>query len=311
MPAASQITAFGGAAGVSIRIFLVDGTSAGLRLVEKSNWTGLGIVCSRSEYGEARQRSEFDRPGVYVLVGPGASALPQIYIGEGNELRRRLDSHQQSKDFWSWFVAFTSKDGNLNKAHISHLESRLVGLARLAKRSEVSNANAPTLPALSEADTADVENFLREMLLIFPILEISAFQISSTKESSQPAHMAAGTKDIVLHLSGPKTEATGTDTPEGFIVNARSRGRLKTVPSMFQWLLNIRQSLIGQGILLEDGEQLVLTQDYAFDSPTSAAGVLLGRAANGRAEWKNARGETLKEIQARVVAAASSPGKSH
>jgi hypothetical protein len=80
---------------------------------------------------------------------------------------------------------------------------------------------------------------------------------------------------------------------------------------MFQWLLNIRQSLIEQGILIEDGEQLVLTQDYAFDSPSSAAGVLLGRAANGRTEWKNAHGETLKEIQTQVVAASPAPGNFH
>jgi hypothetical protein len=306
---ASQIPTSGGAAGASIRIFLVDGTSNGLRLVEKSNWTGLGIVCPRSEYGQARQRPEFDRPGVYVLVGPGGSALPQIYIGEGNELRDRLDSHQRGKDFWTWFVAFTSKDGNLNKAHVSHLESRLVGLATAAKRSEVSNGNAPTLPPLSEADTADVENFLREMLLICPVLEVSAFQISSTKESSQSAHAVAGTQHATLYLSGPETEATGTDAPEGFIVNAQSRGRLKTVPSMFQWLLNIRQSLMEQAILIEDGEQLVLAQDYAFDSPSSAAGVLLGRAANGRTEWKDAHGQTLKELQAQAVAAFPAAGK--
>lgn len=261
------------------------------------------MVCPRSEYAQARQRSEFDRPGVYVLVGPGASALPQIYIGESNELRSRLDTHQQSKDFWTWFVAFTSKDGNLNKAHVNHLESRLVALATAAKRSEVGNGNVPMLPALSEADTADVENFLHEMLLIFPVLEVSAFQVSSTKGSLQSAHAVGGAKHAALYLSGPETDATGTDASEGFIVNAKSRGRLKTVPSMSQWLLNIRQSLIGQGILIEDGKQLVLIQDYAFDSPSSAAGVLLGRAANGRTEWKDAQGQTLKELQTQAVAA--------
>jgi len=301
MSAARQTPAVAGAAGASIRIFLVDGTSTGLRLVEKSNWTGLGIVCPRSEYGQARQRSEFDRPGVYVLIGPGVSALPQVYIGEGDELRSRLDSHQQSKDFWAWFVAFTSKDDNLNKAHVRHLESRLVELATTAKRSEISNGNIPTHPALSEADTADVENFLREMLLIFPVLEVSAFQISSMRSFSQPAHVFGATEHATLYLSGPETAATGVDAPEGFIVNAKSHGRLKTVPSMFQWLLNIRKSLEEQRILINDGKHLILTQDYAFDSPSSAAGVMLGRSANGRTEWKDAQGQTLKTLQAQAV----------
>ena len=42
---------------------------------------------------------------------------------------------------------------------------------------------------------------------------------------------------------------------------------------------------------------LDLTQDYLFDSPSTAAGVLLGRSANGRIEWKNQLGQTLKSIQ--------------
>lgn len=73
---------------------------------------------------------------------------------------------------------------------------------------------------------------------------------------------------------------------------------------MHEWLRSIRQSLIGQRILAEDGQQLVLTQDYAFDSPSSAAGVLLGRAANGRTEWKDGDGKTLKELQTEALASA-------
>ncbi len=40
-----------------------------------------------------------------------------------------------------------------------------------------------------------------------------------------------------------------------------------------------------------------MTQDYTFTSPSVAAAVLLVRSANGRVEWENANGKTLKEIQ--------------
>ena len=49
-------------------------------------------------------------------------------------------------------VFFTSKDENLNKAHIKHLEARLLRLAQEAKRCEIDNANQPDFPSLSEAD---------------------------------------------------------------------------------------------------------------------------------------------------------------
>ncbi len=46
-----------------------------------------------------------------------------------------------------------------------------------------------------------------------------------------------------------------------------------------------------------------MTQDYIFNSPSTAAGVLLGRSANGRLEWQDAAGRTLKDIQEAVTTA--------
>jgi len=51
------------------------------------------------------------------------------------------------------------------------------------------------------------------------------------------------------------------------------------------------------GALERSPEGYVLVQDYVFASPSTAAGVLLGRASNGRVDWKTADGVTLKELQ--------------
>jgi hypothetical protein len=40
-----------------------------------------------------------------------------------------------------------------------------------------------------------------------------------------------------------------------------------------------------------------MSEDYTFSSPSLAAAVLLARSANGRIEWKDDQGRTLKEIQ--------------
>ena len=39
----------------SIRIFLPDGTADGVRIIEKSNWTGVGLVVPRSLVPEAKK----------------------------------------------------------------------------------------------------------------------------------------------------------------------------------------------------------------------------------------------------------------
>jgi hypothetical protein len=123
-----------------------------VKIVEKSNWNGAGLVIPRTLFGETRSRQELQRAGVHLLIGPDeTSQPPRVYVGEGDPIGPRVDSHARSKDFWTHLVAFTSKDQNLNKAHVQYLESRLLELARAAKRCSLDNGNTPLAPSLSEA----------------------------------------------------------------------------------------------------------------------------------------------------------------
>jgi Domain of unknown function (DUF4357) len=280
--------------GASIRIYLADGTPNGLRLVEKANWTGLAIACSRAQWPGVRRREEFGRAGNYLLVGDAAGDAGQarIYVGEAEDLRKRIDQHQ-TRDFWARLVALTSKDQSLNKAHVRYLEARLLQLGADAKQAQLENGTAPPLPYLAEADVADTETFLDEALTVLPLLDVRAFDIPRAETLTGP----------MLRLQGPDTIATGRDEPGGFIVLAGSVGRAEHVPSIHAWLLEKRQQLLNQGVLANEGDTVRVTTDYRFDSPSTAAGVLLGRAANGRTEWKDAKGRTLKELQALASAA--------
>ena len=59
----------------------------------------------------------------------------------------------------------------------------------------------------------------------------------------------------------------------------------------------LRKDFIEQGVIVENGDTYTFTQDQVFSSPSTAAGVILGRTANGRIEWKDKSGTTLKELQ--------------
>jgi hypothetical protein len=63
--------------------------------------------------------------------------------------------------------------------------------------------------------------------------------------------------------------------------------------------------LLDQGVIEKEGPIPVFSQDQVFQSPSTAAGVILGRTANGRIEWKASDGRTLKEIQEAVTKSAS------
>ncbi len=285
--------------GTSIRIYLADGTPDGLRIVEKSNWTGRALMVSRSQYPEIRSRKELRRPGVYVLIGQAEerSYDHRIYIGEADDARSRIDDHVRKRDFWNELILFTSKDANLNKAHVRYLEARLLAIAAEARQAEFENSNATQCPPLSEADIDDIETYLENMLLIYPLLGVTAFDIGSNSKAPQ-----AETVPLLL-LGGPQAEGKGRDLPEGFVVYEGAIARRREVKSIHAYLSALRRTLKEDGVLVDGPEgRWTLTRDYRFKSPSMAAAVLLGRNANGRIEWKDDDGRTLKAIQEAALA---------
>jgi hypothetical protein len=278
----------------SLRIFVADGDPDGLRIVDKSNWIGKALVFPRALLPQIKVRPELAQTGVYLLLGPRSDGEgDMLYVGEGDPIRPRLESHYAQKDFWTRAIGFTTTTaGQLNKAHVQFLESRLIAMARAAKRMPLDNANQPAEPSLSEADRADMEVFLSHMLGMLPVLGVHAFE-------QTPKTPTAKTSPV-LTCKGKGVQATGYEASQGFIVLAGSQAATNSAPSMEQHvrgIFDLRQELISNGVLATQNGCHLFTQDYTFSSPSSAAAVVLGRSANGRIEWKEGNGRTLKEIQ--------------
>ena len=278
----------------SLRIFVADGDPDGLRIVDKSNWIGKALMFPRVLLPQVKTRPELAQTGVYLLLGPRPDGEgDMLYVGEGDPIRPRLERHYAEKDFWTRAIGLTTTTaGQLNKAHVQFLESRLMALARAAKRLPLDNANQPAEPSLSEADRADMEVFLGHMLGMLPVLGVHAFE--------QAPKAPAAKVSPVLTCKGKGVQATGYEASQGFVVRAGSQAVLDSVPSMalhVRGMFDLRQELTGNGVLGLQGGLYQFTQDYSFSSPSTAAAVVLGRSANGRIEWKAADGRTLKELQ--------------
>jgi hypothetical protein len=287
----------------SLRIFVADGDPDGLRVVERSNWIGKDLMFPRALLPRVKGRSELSQTGVYLLLGPREDGEGEmLYVGEGDPIRPRLESHYAKKGFWTRAVCFVAGAGQLNKAHVQLLEAQLIALAAAAKRLPLDNANTPAEPTLSEADRADMQVFLHNMLGMLPVLGVHAFE--------QAAPVAAVSPAALLHCKGKGVAATGYEASQGFVVKTGSQAVASAVPSMQQHvrgMYELRQELIGKGVLAPArggaAEGYCFTQDYVFSSPSTAAAVVLGRSANGRIEWKDAQGYTLKALQEKEAAA--------
>ncbi|MEN9539860.1 MAG: hypothetical protein RLZZ126_2095 [Pseudomonadota bacterium] len=103
----------------SLRIFVADGDPDGLRIVDKSNWIGKVLVFPRALLPQVKSRPELAQTGVYLLLGPRPDGEgDMLYVGEGDPIRPRLESHYVQKDFWTRAIGFTTTTvGQLNSAN--------------------------------------------------------------------------------------------------------------------------------------------------------------------------------------------------
>ena len=212
----------------TIRIFVVDGDPDGVKIVDRSNWTGWGIAFPRSAWPEVSKRKEFGQLGVYILTGPTEDAdddLPTVYVGQADVVRSRIGTHfsDASKDFWDWGYAFVSKGDELNRAHISWIEHALIDLAHNSGQCRLNNTQHPKEPNLAEWERVDTQAFLKEMLRILPVLGVRVF------EKPSPV-VASGEPTVKTLPPGVKK-----DTRDTVIVPANEEGFVETFLGEDSW----------------------------------------------------------------------------
>lgn len=153
-------------------------------------------MCSRSKIESALKGSLFDVPGVYVLIGPSKADLidnqvrfeSELYVGQGDRVSERIQSHLRKKDFWRTAVIFHRPHNPLNAGNIKYLESRLVKFAKDAGNCVLNNSVAPQPPTLSKTEKSDTEQFLARVLFVLQALGFDFFQkeIFTVNDSEQP-----------------------------------------------------------------------------------------------------------------------------
>jgi len=277
-----------------ITIFLIDGEPSGRLTCELSNWTGKAYRIPRTKVKTCSDRPELTSPGVYLLFGKNEAGKDLVYIGEAESIFKRLTQQLTQQDFWNEAIAFISKDENLNKAHVKYLENRLYEIAGAVNRYQLKNSSTPTLSSISEADRAEMEEFIDNAKILVNTLSHKVFE--DKREEKAPEQQARETFFIKATRGA---DAQGEPSPDGFIVFKDSKVATSTVPSMTQGFLRLRKELLESGVILPKDDKLILVDDYIFSSPSTAAVIVLGRNANGLTEWKRKDGTTLKEFESR------------
>jgi hypothetical protein len=288
--------------GRSIRIFLADGSPTGLRHVEIANWSGQALACPRSRFSELAKWEESKRPGVYFLFENSAGDNNVAYIGESEDVFKRLADHDRKKEFWNEVIIFTSKDVNLTKGHIKYLEARLVQISKNADRYQLENSNTPTKSSLPRADEAAMEEFIDNIRIILGSLShriLESVSSSVAKPISKPDEDSLVNYDFSFTVN--KVTANGKVTDDGFLLLKNSQLAHKSSPSMPGKNLIIKEKMIADGLLEDQGNHYVLVKDKLMSSSSYAAALVAGNSRSGPQSWKSPEGEYLKVIEERLL----------
>jgi len=272
--------------GKSVRLYLADGNPKGIRTAEIMNWTGHVIAAPRTKIKTVKDREESSRTGVYLLIGSAENTdLPEVYIGESDEVGKRLSEHlnSQSKEFFTEVIFLTSKDKNLTKAHVRYLEGSLLKKARNAKQCKIMNSTFPKAERLPEADIADMEFFISQFEILLPVLGINFFrkpiQDNNFSEKEQNYFYI---KETEKGLEGIAVEKDGD-----FILKANSKGLLRENSSFSKRLKLLRLQAFETNRAVKKNEHFILLDDIVFTSPSAASQFLYGTSRNGRIDWKH------------------------
>ena len=288
----------------NINMFLMDGEVTGKIKCTLSNWTGVIYKIPRIQLGDLKSRDEMKQSGIYFLFGRDEDKQKDVtYIGQaitrknGEGVLLRIQEHTRDThaDYFNDVIILTTQNNSFGPTEISYLENKFTQLAKQAGRYIVKNGNDPNPGNVTEEKESELDEIIENTLMIIGTLGYRVF-VPMTKKVSQDL---TDNHSTYLYLkrktkkSNKVIEATCERTTEGFVVLEGSQVEIMDSPNLPASLKEMRQNLIDSQVI-QDG---VLKEKQLFSSPSYAAAFLLGMQTNGRTDWKNQDGRTLKELE--------------
>jgi hypothetical protein len=276
----------------TIQIFLPDGNARGIRIADITSETVHAIQIPRSQIKDAKQRKEVHQVGTYFLFGEqDETGYTPAYIGEAENCFERISQHDSKKPFWTTAIIITSKTLSFTKTHAKYLEWYALTEAQKVEGRFRLEQIMPSKPYVSEPMEADLLNSFETIKVLLSTL---GYPILETIQ--QPA-----TSKDILYCTRSGVSAKGEYVNNEFIVFKGSTVKplVETITNNPKrvWVINFRKRLEESQVLQRKGNEFIFAKDFVFNTPSTAATVVLGSSANGWVEWKDKSGRTLDEIK--------------
>lgn len=277
--------------GRSIELFFHDGDPDGMVTATiPFQWTGHVLRVPRGKIDEGLKEPEANQPGIYILSGNSTEG-PNLYVGETDEIRKRIKQHIQEgkKDWWDDAIFVTAIGEPLNKAHARYLEYQVHTKALNVGVANVDNAKTTTESPLSKAAQAHMDGFLDNLEMILKALGYHFLDDRTNRSELLKVSEAERNDRVEFVFAVKKSGVAARAVREGghFIVLQESTAKKEwQSPESHLSYSALHESLIKQGVLVPDGDVLRFAADYRFSSPSAAGAVIAGRTVRGTTDWK-------------------------
>lgn len=279
----------------------------GLKKATLDNWDGVAYIGERKHIPTLQKIEQLSYPGIYFLIGSYKETNEKVlYVGKSNNLANRLQTHNSdhNKDWFESFVAFTSKNGDLNSSHAEYLEADFIELAQKNAGSitldNSCGSNVKKDGKLTDMYMPRVEGYKKKALVLINNLNLLEFM--NTGEEKAPKQLPNGDIVFTMNLKRNNKDKTASleITENGYKLVKGSYVAKDEAPLFYKMsAFKKRNELLEKGLLQDNGDVYTTTEDIYFKSPSGASDVVAGSSTNGRTEWKLKNGTTLDAYEQR------------
>lgn len=190
-----------------------------------------------------------------------------------------------------WRIALRHALGDIVQAEIDRMDRSASALLPKSEHSKpIASSNREQEPS-SDVNDQSVDSNHRKSSQ--PSLPSSPSLIESDEHGSSE-------EETLFLFEAKQARALGVpvgqmSAPE-FLVKKGSTVNITQAKSLRPAILNLRQKLLDEGILIEAGDVYTFAHEYKFQSPSAAACVIAGNPRSGMDAWRDLKGRSLKEL---------------
>lgn len=221
--------------------------------------------------------------GVYLLMNRYARTL---YVGQADSrdngkgiLGRMLEPHSQEVDQWD--VGWAMMSGNsafFGATELNWLEQHFYDKALEIGRYTLLNGNRPHAGSVTFSTKMMLNSYVDFAFFLLRV-EMGCDAFEWPKEDAEAWFIDNTVRNV--HAEGVSLPGNRFLVRKGSrvsetsnLLNQKGQARME----------ELRQQLIAEGVI----KDFIFTRDYKFNSPSSAATVVLGTSSSGNREWKDA-----------------------